>query len=434
MKMKNLYLVFLYMFLFLLYSCSGIKVYDESSKQKALTSLEREMRLQNWKKALEIVNELIEFSPSDCPLHSRRLTIYSKLGMFEDAFDDIELNYPECSSDEEFLEISFNIIMDKEYDRELGYKISKSLYLLTGDKKHREIMEQSLELYCISLYRKAEENWNNQNYEGAHRYLDMIIDINPGCDYAYRFKANIYYEQENYSESLGIMEKLLAVNDENEHDLELYAGLLFLEGDYAGSLKAYEKILELYPYNTSARERYDELKIKTEKSSILDSLIKSIRFNEYVRNDELAVLVYYGLYEILSGIDLEYMIITDIDGNPYKKYIEFLVFRGVMNINQKRQFEPSKPVTKGILSSVLFNLSKACLETGPILSQPPKNRYRDISKYHIYFDIIKVMDYYGLIEPKNNSEFDITERMTVEEIIESLERFKNLINNEKEKK
>ncbi len=426
MKKYVLICIITFLFAFLFGSCTGVRVYDSETRKRAMARLDKEMDLNNWDKALEIIDALLEYSPGDCSLYKKRLSIYSGLNKKEILYREIIKNYMNCKGDDEYLENALVFLQNYD-DAESEYRVAKILYELTGDEQHEKYLRNALERYCIALYKKAETYKNNGEIQKAHAILDSILNIDPSFVFAHRFKANLYFEQNDYENSLNSIKKLLHFEENNEKDLELYAELLFIKEDYRESLGIYEKLLRLYPHNPYARERFQKLRIQAGKEDILEDLVLNIRHNQYARLDELAVLLYYNLYNMLADLDMQYMIIIDIDDNQYKDYIEFLVFRGIININQKRQFEPSKPVTRGVLAAILYNITSLFMDTGRAEANPPADRYRDITLNHNYFDIVKVMDYYKLIEPKNSYEYDVTQVMSVDNINQSIQRLKKLI-------
>lgn len=410
-------------------SCApAIRVRDPESQKRAMEALDTEMRNRNWMRALDIVNELIAYSPDDCFLYSQRLVIYSGINESDKLYNDIVQNYEKCLRHSEYLETAYNFL--KKYDDpQIMYRVSKELFEITGDAEYEEKMMDSLNKYSVNLYRNAVEYRNENNIHEAVDILYDIIDMNPDFKFSYRLLAVIYNEMHEYEKSLEIFDALFEIDDKNETDLELYASILYKTGREYDAYNVYKKILDLYPFNRTAQKKLEELRVKIDKNHIVRNIIDNAEYYGFVSLDQLSALIYFYLYDHINHIDEQYKIIIDIDDNPFSEYIEYLVFRGILPINQRRMFEPSKPVTRGNLSSAFYNILNNLTDIQKILSEDSSLKYRDINEYHIYFDIIRIIDYYSLIDPEKDNEFDITIRMGIRDIIDSIERLKNLLIN-----
>lgn len=419
-------IIFWLTFSLLFFSCSQVRVYDADSKQKALDLLQYQIDKGDWNKALNIADEILQFSPHDCQVLSKRLYVYSNLNKDKILHNDIRNNYNRCSESADYLENAYSLIK-KFNDYELEYYLLKNLHRLAEDDSFKELRELALERYCVELTKRALKFREEGDKINLHKEIDNILDLDPNFIFAHRLKAHLFYEEESYDKSLSSLEKIFEIDNTNEKDLELYAEILYLTGEKGRALETYRKILNLYPFNPEALKRSEELSVGIERDNVLESLIRALRYKGSVRLDELSAIIYFYFYDQLSQITVDYKIILDIEDNPYRDYIEFLVFRNILDIDQRRLFMPSRAVTKALLSSAFYNILRMHFDTDSLLHSEFRNKYRDINSYHIYFDIVRVIDYYKLIDPKRANEFDITEIMHINNILEYLERLKVLI-------
>lgn len=419
-------LIGLIMIVFFLSCAPAIMVQDPESKSRAFDSLAREMQRQNWDNALDIVNAILDYSPLDCSALHSRMIIYEKLDEEALMLEDIRNLWSYCDEELQYLVTASELLRNREQPGPEFY-IYRAIYYKTGEKEHKNLMETALKDYSVQIYREAVVFLENDDRNNALEKLDKITDINPEFLHAYRLKAEIFHEVQEYEKGIENLLKLLEMDDKNERDLLLYADMLYQSNETYMAYLTYKRIVQLYPFNAFAEKRLDQLKMQIERDMILQNLMDNLRAGDFVRTDELSALMYFKLYEFLYPLERNVEIIIDINDNTFKEHIEFLVFRRVFTLTPRRAFGPERPVTRAILARAFYNILGLLNDFEHILKEQDKNNYKDINKYHIYFDIIQIIDYYKLIDPDTDELFDITQILTADEIIDYIERLKELL-------
>ena len=411
-------------------ACAGFAVSDAASKQEALQRMRAYQAQGKTEKALRMANQILAYDPKDCATQLQRIRLLHQAHGREQAERMISVHLQDCARDEEFLRACMDMLADSE-DLALRYDLLRAFVDAHQGEPAPTQADFRLDV-AKALYARAVTQTKALEYDMALQTLDRLIYVFPDFYFAYSLQGEILAGRENYLAAEHALDKALEYSPEDERSLWLLSRVLAGRGDMAREKAVLERLLEANPLHREARQRLDLLQYQFEDGYTYRQVRIQARFEAKITLAQLAVMLYYHLYDLLKDLPETPRIVVDLENQPHTKYLEFLLRRGIIAVDHRHMCRPDQTVTRATLSRILYTILSHYRNVDASADGTPLP-FRDITPANNFYHIIKIMHRFRLVQPRTSNEYDLSQAIAWTPAETSVKRLSAIIKDKETK-
>jgi tetratricopeptide (TPR) repeat protein len=405
-KTPNKQLIFIPMLLIICFGCAISRYSDKDDKLADASHFyhkgNKELSMDNPHKAIEIYSKGLSKNPKFVNLYISRAIAYFMIGELYNSQHD--LLYALKLQPDNF---DANKWLGKIYyyqgDIRQAYSYFKKIG--TSNLKSRD------DLYWYNLIREsffklhmdaANLALENHDFESAKKEFESCRLIKPEDSEPICRLCELYLIREEPWNSL----KLLKSLDVLESPC-LIKNRSLTNFNLANFTKAYSDLKlmkEKYPDNQALRELQKQLNSKSNLQ--LYEKFNAIKNSEFTTREDIAFLIAIRILPFVDLTSTKKVIVTDIDDNPFRKYISIVILKGLMDVYPNHTFNPSVHVKRHDFAMIIDNLIRnVSLDTEKYSNKQTNMGFSDLSPDSNYYDsalnILKI----GLLKPFDDGTF-----------------------------
>ncbi len=186
------------------------------------------------------------------------------------------------------------------------------------------------------------------------KIIEKLLFISPEIVKFRKELIRYYFSKGDYEKVIAHYNKLINYEKTPEKDIRaIYAKSLFKKEMYSSAIIEMEELYKDYPDDLEFERLYYDWKAKLESLKI-DKYIKSIKDKESITREELAAILYSKFNNKIDSLPQKPKIILDIGTSWAKDFITKIVFTGIMKIERNHNFNCKKEITRLDMAEILY--------------------------------------------------------------------------------